>query len=95
MVKDKKIVCRCEDITEEEIIEAIHEGYTDIESLKRYVGFTTGPCQGKSCLYHVIRILARETGKSIEEIGMTVPRQPIKPVPFAVFAGQSDEEEEE
>jgi len=29
-----KVVCRCEDITYEDVIKAIREGYTDMESLK-------------------------------------------------------------
>ena len=31
----KKIVCRCEDITENEVIKAIEEGYTDLEELRK------------------------------------------------------------
>jgi hypothetical protein len=30
----KKIICRCEEITEEEIREAIREGYTTIKAIK-------------------------------------------------------------
>ena len=44
----KKTYCRCEDITEEDILKAIDEGFDDIESLKRYSGFSTGPCEGKT-----------------------------------------------
>ncbi|MEM0089405.1 MAG: (2Fe-2S)-binding protein, partial [Archaeoglobaceae archaeon] len=67
----RKVVCRCEDLSEEEIVHAIELGYDDIESLKRYTGATTGPCQGKGCLMHILRILSQKTGKSIEEIGIT------------------------
>jgi NAD(P)H-nitrite reductase large subunit len=82
MTKNRKIVCRCEDLTEEEIIHAIEEGYTDIESLKRYTGATTGSCQGKGCLMHVLRILSQKTGKKPEEIGITTQRPPVNPVPL-------------
>ncbi|WP_290899622.1 (2Fe-2S)-binding protein [Ferroglobus sp.] len=85
-MKSRKIVCRCEDITEEEIIHAIEEGYDDIESLKRYTGATTGACQGKGCLMHILRILSQKTGKSPEEIGITTQRPPVNPVPFYVLA---------
>ncbi len=94
MVVPKKIVCRCEDITEEEIIRAIELGYTDMESLKRFVGFSTGLCQGKSCTEIVMGILARKTGKSIEELYPTVARPPANPVYFKLLVGESDEEEE-
>ncbi len=85
----KKIVCRCQDITEEEIIEVISSGYTDPESLKRYTGVSTGPCQGKGCLTHVIAILARELKKKPWEIRIPTQRQPTKPVFLSVLAGES------
>ena len=75
-----------EDVTEEEIIKAIEEGFDDLESLKRYTGVTTGPCQGKSCLMHVIRILSQKTKKSVDEIGVTIQRQPVNPVPLYILA---------
>jgi len=87
----KKIVCRCEDVTEEEIIDAIKQGYTDIESLKRYTGTVTGPCQGKTCLSHVIAILARELGKGKDEVGVTRQRPPVKPILLGVLAGEAIE----
>ena len=90
MGKGKKIVCRCEDITEEEVKEAIHMGYTDMESLKRFLGFGTGPCQGRTCIPHVLRILARETGKSLDELGVTTARPPAVPTPMRFFAGEVD-----
>ena len=85
-MKGRKVVCRCEDLTEEDIIRAIEEGYDDLESLKRYTGATTGPCQGKGCLMHVIRILSQKTWKSPDEIGVTTQRQPVNPVPLYVLA---------
>ena len=45
----KVLVCRCEDVTLHELEHAISLGHRDIESLKRYTGFGTGVCQGKSC----------------------------------------------
>lgn len=87
----KKIVCLCEDVTQEEIIDAIKQGYTNIESLKRYTGIGTGPCQGKTCLSHVVGILARELGKGPDEVGMTAQRPPIKPIPLGVLAGEKGE----
>ncbi len=85
-MKNRRIVCRCEDVSEEELIRAIEMGFDDIESLKRFTGVTTGPCQGKGCLMHVIRILAARTGKSIEEVGVTKQRQPVNPVPMYLLA---------
>ncbi|MFQ5711057.1 MAG: (2Fe-2S)-binding protein [Candidatus Geothermarchaeales archaeon] len=88
----KKIVCFCEDVTEEDIVYAIKRGFDDIEALKRFTGIQTGPCQGKTCVLHVLRILARETGKSIDEVGMPTPRPPIQPIPLELLTGEADEE---
>ncbi len=71
--KDKrygKIVCRCEEITEGEIVRAIHENpkATTVDGVKRRVRASMGRCQGGFCQPHVAEILARELGVSITEI---------------------------
>jgi bacterioferritin-associated ferredoxin len=82
----KKIVCFCEDLTEEDIIQAIRLGYDDIETLKRYAGFSTGPCQGKTCLMHVLRLLGTEKKLKPPELRLTTQRPPIDPVRLGVLA---------
>ena len=77
-------------MTREEIIEAIVLGYRDIESLKRYVGFGTGPCQGKQCIMFAREILI-ECGIS-QDTGMT-SRPPLIPVPLAIMAQEESDEE--
>ncbi|MGQ9464213.1 MAG: (2Fe-2S)-binding protein [bacterium] len=77
-----KIICRCEDITEEEIVQKIREGYTSIDELKRTLRVTMGLCQGKGCRGHIARILAREMGIEIEKIKQPTYRPPTKPVPI-------------
>ena len=86
----KKIVCRCEDITEREILDAIERGYDDIESLKRYLGIGTGPCQGKNCLARAAAILI-ERGKAVES--PITSRIPVFPLPLGMLVegDQADE----
>ena len=43
-------------------------GYTDLEEVKRYTGFGTGPCQGKECLRMVVMAVAAASGRSRREI---------------------------
>jgi bacterioferritin-associated ferredoxin len=74
----KKIVCRCHDVTESDIIAAIDSGYDDIESLKRITGITTGHCQGKTCLSLALGILRQR--KKDTPMGSTKIRAPIDPV---------------
>jgi len=92
---EKTIVCRCEDISAQEIIDAIHKGYTDMESLKRYVKFGLGPCQGKTCILLAAQILARETGQSLGQIMTPTTRPPVDPVPLGFFAKEKEADDEE
>ena len=88
MTVGKKIVCFCEDLTEEDLLEAIREGYDDIETLKRYAGFSTGPCQGKTCLMHVLRLLGMEKKLKPAQLRLTTQRPPVDPVRLSVLAGE-------
>lgn len=65
-----KIICRCESVSESEIIEAIHTnpGARDIDGVKRRTRSGMGRCQGGFCLPYVAEILARELGISIDEV---------------------------
>jgi len=65
-----RIVCRCEKVTEAEIVQAIHSPLpaTTVDAIKRRTRAGMGRCQGGFCGTRVIEILARETGKTISEI---------------------------
>lgn len=92
--EQKVIACRCEDIPVEEIRAAIREGYTDMQSLKRYVKFGLGPCQGKTCILLAAQILARETGRTLDQIMTPTTRPPVDPVPLGFFAGGREVDDE-
>ena len=64
------IICRCETITEGEIIDAIHRkaGATTVDGVKRRARPGSGRCQGGFCLPRVMELLAREKNKNMEEI---------------------------
>lgn len=89
-----KIVCRCNEVTEEEIEALIDQGITDIEEIKRLLRVGMGPCQGRTCMPIVIGILARKTGRKPEEIKLPATRVPIRPVPIGVLVGEMNEDEE-
>ena len=66
----KKIICRCESVTEGEIIDAIKRpcGARTVDGVKRRVRPGMGRCQGGFCGPKVIEILARELNINIEDI---------------------------
>lgn len=78
-----KIICRCEDITEEEIVRKIHEGYHTMDELKRILRVTMGLCQGKGCRRHIARIISRELGIPVEQVVQPTFRPPVKPIPVS------------
>nr|WP_295263697.1 NAD(P)/FAD-dependent oxidoreductase [uncultured Blautia sp.] len=64
------IICRCEMVTEGEIIDAIRRplGAKSLDGVKRRTRAGMGRCQSGFCSPKVMEILARELGKPIEEI---------------------------
>ena len=62
------IVCRCEKISEGEIVEAIKHGHTTLDGIKFFTRAQMGRCQGGFCTYQIIKILMRETGLKYDEI---------------------------
>jgi NAD(P)H-nitrite reductase large subunit len=88
----KVIVCRCKDVTQEEIEAAIDSGLTTMEDLKRVLRCGMGPCQGKTCGRLIQRILARKLKKSPAEVATNTDRPPVKAVELGVLAeGEEDE----
>lgn len=64
------VICRCETVTEAEIVEAIHRvpGAHSLDGVKRRVRAGMGRCQGGFCSPKVMEILARELNVPLEEI---------------------------
>jgi glycerol-3-phosphate dehydrogenase len=65
-----RIVCRCENVTEAEVIESIRRpaGARTVDGVKRRTRAGMGRCQGGFCLPNVIDILSRELDVDKEEI---------------------------
>lgn len=65
-----KMVCKCEFVTEGEIIDAIKRplGATTIDGVKRRTRAMMGGCQGVGCMIPITAILSRELGVDISEI---------------------------
>ena len=65
-----RVICRCETITEGEILDAIHApaGAVDVDGVKRRTRAGMGRCQGGFCGSKVVEILARELGQELDDI---------------------------
>ena len=86
MSQAKTFLCRCEDVTLEEFRAAFKEGFTELESLKRYTGVGTGFCQGKGCLSESAGELAQLRGVAPDQIKLTNIRPPAEPMTFGQLA---------
>ncbi len=65
-----RVICRCENITEGEIIESIHRpvGSLTVDGIKRRVRPGMGRCQGGFCGPRVLEIISRELQVPLEEV---------------------------
>ncbi len=64
------VICRCETVTEAEIVDCIHRnaGARSLKAVKKRVRPGAGRCQGGFCGPKVVEILARELGKDWADI---------------------------
>jgi glycerol-3-phosphate dehydrogenase len=63
-----RVVCRCEKVSEAEIVRAIRLGHTTMDGIKFATRTGMGRCQGGFCSFRVMEIIHRETGMDYDEI---------------------------
>ncbi len=65
-----KIVCRCEGVTEGEILAAIRTNpkAVDLDGVKRRTRAQMGRCQGGFCSPHIVEMIAKELGIPVEQV---------------------------
>ena len=83
--KKETIVCFCEDITEDEIVNAIKQGFTRPVDIKNYLRTGMGPCQGRGCTSQIMKLIRQVTAQQPESILPLSTRPPITPVPIGVL----------
>lgn len=73
------VICRCETITEGEIVDAIHRvpGAKSLDGVKRRTRAGMGRCQGGFCSPRVMEILSRELGVPMDQVTKCGPDSPI------------------
>lgn len=89
--RDDTILCRCEEVTLADVRRAISLGADSANEVKAATRCGMGDCQGRMCNQLVAHCVARDTGRSIEEVGLFRPRPPIFPVPVAILSQQAEE----
>lgn len=83
LIKEKPayghMVCKCEFVTEGEIIEAIHRPIPalTVDAIKRRTRASMGGCQGVGCTLPISKILSRELGIDISDINKNSEGSPV------------------
>lgn len=83
------VVCRCEDVTRDEIETAIAAGAREVNQVKAFTRAGMGPCQGRTCGDAVAELVALHVG-SREAAGQFTARPPFRPVDTAALIGTFD-----
>jgi glycerol-3-phosphate dehydrogenase len=91
-----EIICRCESVSEAEIVQAIRHGHDTLDGIKFYTRARMGRCQGGFCTYRILQILARETGRDMLELTKRGPGSEVltarigdyQPVDSSAAAGE-------
>jgi thioredoxin reductase len=84
--RGETLVCRCEEVSAAQVVEAAKLGVTGPNQMKSFLRCGMGPCQGRLCGLTVTELIAATRGVTPEEVGYYRLRPPIKPVTLAEFA---------
>jgi bacterioferritin-associated ferredoxin len=88
---DDLFVCRCEEITREEIEQAIADGAASMNEVKRWTRAGMGLCQGKTCARQVMAILARQSGTPPAAIRPAASRYPVRPMEISAMTRRPED----
>lgn len=90
MDDEERYICRCEEVTEKEIRDAIRAGAHTVKEIKRWTRSGMGICQGRTCRRLIERILAEELGMKPGDVEIASFRQPVRPVSLKSMDDRTD-----
>jgi len=76
-----------DDVTVDDILLSVREGYRSVEHLKRYTTLGMGTDQGKLANIAGLALLAQELGVPVAQVGTTTFRPPYTPISLGAVAG--------
>lgn len=77
-----------EDLQVKDIVNAVADGYGELELVKRFSTVGMGPSQGRHAALATARLVASKTDRSVAEIGVTTARPPFGGEKLGVLAGR-------
>jgi NAD(P)H-nitrite reductase large subunit len=79
------IICRCEEVSKKEILEAIADGARDLRGVRIRTRSGMGLCQGRSCEVLVRKIISQQLGTNLKELPPSTRRPPVRPIGLKLF----------
>jgi len=87
------IICRCEDVSLEQIEKAFENGYDTFEDLKRLLRVGMGPCQANTCGHLTQREIAKHKKVPIQDVPVHKVRPLVLGVPLSKIAEDQKDED--
>ena len=92
-MEDKDIlICRCEEVTKADVLQAIADGCHTVASIKRATRAGMGACQGRTCGRLIQQILLSQGVVAPEELEADKARFPTVPCALESLGGDGCEE---
>ena len=92
---DNMYVCRCEEITKADVIQAVRNGATSVNEVKRILRTGMGLCQGRNCSKTIERIIAEELHIRPADVPQATKRGPVRPIKLTNYTSLDIEATEE
>ncbi len=78
-----------EDLQVHDLVDAVADGYDDMDLVKRYSTAMMGPSQGRHSALNTLRIATRAAGRDLDDVSITTQRPPARTETLAVLAGRA------
>lgn len=92
MDKNKIIICRCEDVTLQDLHNVLEEGYETSEDIKRILRVGMGACQGNTCGLLVKREIAKYRKIPLNKVASQTVRPLITGVKLKAIVERANNE---
>jgi len=86
------VVCRCEEVSADQVREAVRLGCEGPNQMKAFLRCGMGACQGRLCNLTVTELIARERRVPPQEVGTYRVRPPVKPIRLSALAALSNDD---
>jgi NAD(P)H-nitrite reductase large subunit len=85
------IICRCEEVSRQEILAAIADGATTIKGVKIRTEAGMGLCQGRTCRRLIAQMLAQSGRRPAAELYPPASRPPARTARVSEFIREEDD----